>query len=104
MGGEPRGFRWVRRISEAVLLPLACLSPWAFGAVEAWAELLLDLGIALLGVLGLIVARGSDRVRHLVCAPSLALGALAILAVVQAVPLPAGVLRAIAPPTAALRA
>ena len=34
------------RLSELTLLLLVCLSPWAFGSVEAWAELGLYGGIA----------------------------------------------------------
>ncbi len=31
--------------SEIIVLGMACLAPWAFGSVDAWAEFALALGI-----------------------------------------------------------
>ena len=55
-------------------------------------------------LLGAVSGSGSDRVRFLTCAPGLALAGLALLALAQAAPLPAGALRRVAPSAAALRA
>jgi O-antigen ligase len=104
MDDEPRGVWRLRRASEALILAMACLAPWAFGSVEAWAEFVLELGIAGVTILGAIADGRSDRSRRLLCVPSLALAGLVLLAVVQAIPLPAGILRRIDPTTAALRA
>src|SRR5208337_1097112 len=89
--------------SEIIVLGMACLAPWAFGSVDAWAEFALALGIALLGTLAMFTRPGSNAMRRLTCLPSLALGGLAVLAIAQAMPLPAGFLRRLDPVTAALR-
>ena len=93
-----------RQVSEAIVLASACLAPWAFGAVDAWARFGLDLGIVLLAVLAVLIGRGSNRGRGLPCIPSLALAGLVLLALAQAVPLPGSLLRWAAPGTYALRA
>src|SRR5215218_3817777 len=87
----------VNRIAEVVLLAMACLAPWAFGSVEAWAELGLYLGVAALGVLGCLAGRGSRPRRFLLCTPGLALAGLALLACAQAATLPEGVMRWVDP-------
>src|SRR3954454_22305629 len=102
MDDEPRGGWGLRRVCEAIILVMACLAPGAFGSVEAWAELVLELGIAGVTILGFIADGRSDRTRRLLCVPSLALAGLVLLATVQATPLPAGILRRIDPTTAAL--
>lgn len=94
--------RWPERCSEAILLTLACLAPWAFGSVEAWAELLLDFGVVLVAILGLIAGRGRPA-RGLFGLPSLALAGLILLALAQATPLPEGLFRQLAPTTSELR-
>ena len=88
--------------SEATLMAMACLSPWAFGAVEPWAEFALELGVVLLAVLAAIARPCTDRRRALTCVPSLALAGLVLLALIQLLPLPLAVLRAISPASAAL--
>jgi hypothetical protein len=88
--------------SEIIVLGMACLAPWAFGSVDAWAEFALALGIALLGTLVMFTRPGINPMRRLNCLPSLALGGLAVLAIAQATPLPAGFLRRLDPVTAAL--
>src|SRR4051812_15025687 len=90
-------------VSEVTTLIMACLAPWAIGAVDAWAQLLLDLGLVVLAISGLLATGRSDWARRLVCMPSLALAGLALLALVQAVPLPALALKTIAPSTHAWR-
>ncbi|SIO55513.1 O-antigen ligase [Singulisphaera sp. GP187] len=90
--------------SEAILIAMACLAPWAFGAVEAWAEFVLFLGIFLLAILSLLIRAGTDRVRALFCLPSVALGGLVLLVALQATSLSPGVLKRISPATVALRA
>src|SRR5947207_13616796 len=94
--GKPR---WLEGTREVILLAMACLAPWAFGSVEAWAELGLYLGVAALGVLGALAGRGSASRRHVLCTPGLALAGLALLAWAQASTLPPGVLRRLDPAT-----
>jgi O-antigen ligase/tetratricopeptide (TPR) repeat protein len=89
--------------SEAIILAMACLSPWAIGAVDAWAQLALDGGLVLLALLQWLSAPRSDWARRLFCLPSLALGGLALWALVQAAPLPAAVEQTLAPATHAWR-
>jgi hypothetical protein len=93
------------RLSEALLVSMACLAPWAFGSVEAWAECLLAAGIALLAVLRLVIGGITriDRTRQLLSLPSLALGGLALLAVLQAIPAPGSLVATISPATVRLR-
>src|SRR5438309_877548 len=74
---------------------MACLAPWAFGSIDAWAELGLYLGVAALGVLGALAEKGPGR--RLLCAPGLALAGLALLGGAQAATLPRGVMRWVDP-------
>jgi O-antigen ligase/tetratricopeptide (TPR) repeat protein len=90
--------------SEAILIAMACLAPWAFGAVEAWAEFVLYLGIFLLAILALVIRAGTDRSRAIFCLPGVAMGGLVLLAALQATPLAPGVLKRISPAAVALRA
>ena len=78
------------RLSETVLTALACSAPWAFGSVEAWAELLLVLGLAVLTVLRLAVGwlSRSPRLADLLCLPSIALIGLSLLGFLQSMPVP----------------
>lgn len=92
------------RLSELTLLLLVCLAPWAFGSVEAWAELGLYAGIALLTVLNLGPSSASSPLDRWARLPSLALAGLVVLALFQATPLARGVFSWIAPSAAALRA
>lgn len=94
----------LRGASEAILLTMAVLAPWAFGSVDAWAELLLEWGAVGLAILGIATDRGADRARRLLCMPSLALGGLALLAMAQALPLPMPLVGALAPAVQSLRA
>jgi len=92
------------RLSELTLLLLVCLAPWAFGSVEAWAELGLYAGIALVTILNFGSPSGSSGRGRLVRLPSLALGGLVLLALFQATPIWRGVFSWVAPSSAALRA
>lgn len=82
---------------------MACLSPWAFGSVMARFEFCLSVGVALLAVLGMIGNWNTRRSGDFFCLPSAMLGALVLLAIFQALPLPDAVLRTVAPHTADLR-
>ncbi|WP_435022614.1 O-antigen ligase family protein (plasmid) [Tundrisphaera sp. TA3] len=75
--------RRCRLINEWILVALACLPAWAYGAVAARAELGLYLGIALSSLLGAASGWNIDRRRALACLPSLALIALIALAFAQ---------------------
>jgi O-antigen ligase len=92
------------RMSELALLLMVCLAPWAFGSVEAWAELGLYAGIGLLAVLGFGQRFGPRRAGILVRVPSVALGGLVLLAVFQSMPVGCRVLPWLAPSSAAIRA
>jgi O-antigen ligase len=92
------------RISELILLLLVCLAPWAFGSVEAWAELGLYAGIGLLTILGFSPRAGARSAGLLARLPSIALGGLVVLAVFQSMPLGREALSWIAPSSAAFRA
>jgi hypothetical protein len=94
----------LERVGEALTLALVCLSPWAFGAVEAWAELALELGIAALAPVAIVAGWRAGRVPHLLCIPGLALLGLVGLALLQATPLPEAWLRRISPAAAGSRA
>lgn len=83
---------------------MACLAPWAFGAVEAWAKLVLVVGAVVLALLRVPQEWGRGRRIGLTCVPSLALAGLLVLALVQAAPWPSGVLGWLAPGQARMRA
>lgn len=91
------------RLSELILILLVCLAPWAFGSVEAWAELGLYVAIALLTLLNLRRPSGRDRGGLLLRLPGLALAGLILLALLQALPLPRGVLAWISPSSSPYR-
>ena len=86
---------------EAIVLVLVILTPWAYGSVEAWAELGLYAAVALLTLLGFVGLRRGRCWSRLCGLPSLALGALTLLACFQAAPLGTGISRWIAPAAAA---
>ncbi len=92
------------RAAEAISLALACASPWAFGSVEAWAELAIELGIVALAFTAAVAARGSGRSACLLRMPGLALAGLLVLALIQAAALPDGLLRRLAPAASDARA
>ena len=92
------------QLSEIILVLLVCLAPWAYGSVEAWAELGLYVGVALLTLLNYRRPSGSNPRGGLVRLPGLALMGLVLLALFQATPLGHGVLSWIAPSLAASRA
>lgn len=94
----------VAAVREWALLGLACFAPWALGAVDGWAELVLAAGAVAVTLLGLFDRPATPLRRRLTCVPSLALAGLAALALVQAAPLPGGVLGRVAPAAAGLRA
>jgi hypothetical protein len=94
----------LRLLSESIILAMACLAPWAIGVVDAWAQWILEGGLLLVLVLGLLGGWHSGWSRRLFCAPSLALGGLALLALIQSLPLPAAFERAFAPATHVWRA
>ena len=96
----------VRRLgmaSEAITLVMACLVPWAYGAVDEWAETALDAGVVLLAILGLGIAALSGNWRRMASVPSVLLAGLVVLALAQAAPLPTGLPRILSPATASLR-
>ncbi|MHB1559939.1 MAG: O-antigen ligase family protein [Isosphaeraceae bacterium] len=91
----------MQRLSEATLLALVILAPWAYGCVEAWAELGLYAGILLITILNFGSLRDARGWARLLGAPSLALGALTLLAVFQATSLSPVALNRLMPSAAA---
>jgi O-antigen ligase len=83
--------------SELIIQLMACLSPWAFGSVDAWAEFGLGICVALLAVLSAINIWKSATPSRLQNAPGLAIGGLALLAWFQIAPLPASVYQRLDP-------
>jgi hypothetical protein len=90
-------------VAEAIVVGMACLVPWAFGSVPAWAQLALRAGTAVVVLLVAIADGTALRARRLTCLPSLALAGLIVLALFQAAPLPEGLLRVLSPGSASLR-
>lgn len=92
----------LRGTMEALVLAIVCLSPWAFGAVEPIHEFLLQVGLALLLVLWaarVVVGGGLCWAK---CPVLLCVAGLFLLAVLQNVPLPSGLLQTLSPATARL--
>ena len=105
---EPRNgddpiVRRLGMVSEATSLVMASLVPWAYGAVDAWAERALGSGVVLLAILGLGIVARSGNWRRMAGVSSILLAGLVVLALAQAAPLPAGLLRILSPATASLR-
>jgi tetratricopeptide (TPR) repeat protein len=95
---------WARRATEAVVLGMAVAAPWAFGAVDAWAQLGLYGAAVVLAVLAPFAAWGGSRAqRCLTCVPSLGLAGLVVLALVQSAPLSRAALQRIDPAGLRLR-
>src|SRR5438552_4215187 len=78
--------------THAILMAMACLAPWALGSRQAWAQLALAIGVLLLAVLRSLAGWRTGDGRAIWNPPSLALIGLLGLALIQAVPLPEGVL------------
>ncbi len=104
MSDTPTVFHVRNRLCELILWLLVCLAPWAFGSVEAWAELGLYALIGLLTILVPGACDGSRFPRFLARLPGMALIGLTLLAGFQALPLSRVTLSWIAPTSAALRA
>jgi tetratricopeptide (TPR) repeat protein len=92
----------LRRLIEAGVLALVCLSPWAFGAVEPIAEFCLYAGLCLL--LGLWGARMLvvGEISWGRCPVALCLVGLILLGAWQLLPLPSRALAGLSPATARL--
>lgn len=91
-----------KQAAQAIMLTMACVSPWAFGAVEAWAEFGLDIGVLLLAILSAVVGWRTGQSQSQFCLPSVAIVGLAVLALAEALPLPQGLFERASPTTAAL--
>ena len=87
--------------AEVLLAGALLLSPWAIGAVDAWAMFALDVVILIAAALSFWSRRGPDVMRRLLCLPSLALLGLAALSLAQALPWPDSLLRGVDSRTAA---
>src|SRR5262245_29768926 len=93
--------RALRGTSEAVLLALIVLSPWAFGAVHPLAVLGLFAGLALCLLLWAAALLAEGRPPLTVCPVALCLALMVLLGVCQVVPLADSALSAVAPSNAA---
>ena len=80
MSDTPTVFHVRNRLCELILWLLVCLAPWAFGSVEAWAELGLYALIGLLTILVPGACNGSRFPRFLARLPGMALIGLTLLA------------------------
>jgi tetratricopeptide (TPR) repeat protein len=92
----------LRQAAEAIILTMGCVAPWAYGAVDAWAQMFLAVALVVLAILGFILGLNVPRGRLLLCLPSIALGGLCVLGFLQARPLEPDVLKKIAPASYAL--
>ncbi len=82
------------------MLLLVCVSPWAFGAVEAEFEFVLFVGVAGLLLLWGVRCVLAGRFRWAKCPIALCLAALFVVGVFQALPLPHEILRVLSPAAA----
>ncbi len=89
--------RWIRAAGEAGLFALALLSPWAFGCTGPTAEFVLTAGVLLLAALWAVHAALSGTFHFRFDVVSVCLGGLALWSLVQLVPLPEGLVAAVAP-------
>jgi O-antigen ligase/tetratricopeptide (TPR) repeat protein len=104
MDSASHGSSRLEHWAEVLSLALVSLAPWAFGAVEAWAELALELGIAALAAMAVVAGWRAGRRPQLLSMPSAALLGLIGLAFCQAAPLRGDWLRRLAPAAAEARA
>ena len=95
---RPKGGSWPWNLGCEVLIgATACLAPWAFGSVDAWAEFGLVICVSVLAVAATIRSlRSNDPIRFW-NAPGIAIAGLAVLAWIQTIPLPTGVYRTLDP-------
>lgn len=100
----PAPSRTPARLAEGIVILAACAAPWMFGSVDAWAELILEVAAGTAAVLAALFGGRGVRWKSLGGLPSLGLGGLVILGLVQASPMPARVFRFLDPNAAALRA
>jgi O-antigen ligase len=89
----------LRAAVEAVVLVLACLAPWPFGAVHPVFESALYAGVAVLAALWAARVLLEWRVGWGKCPALLCLAGLFLLGIGQLVPLPASALAALSPGT-----
>jgi O-antigen ligase/tetratricopeptide (TPR) repeat protein len=90
----------IRTAIEVVVLALACLAPWAFGAGEPLFEFVLYLGLAVVLLLWAARILLEWRLSLRKCPLALCLLGLAVLALWQLLPLPRPVLQRLSPNTA----
>lgn len=96
--------RWLQGITEALVIVLATAAPWAFGAIHPISVFVIDVGLSAVFVLVSIRVVIDRRVNGWICPIAAVLAGMVLLGVWQSIPLPAQVLSAVAPGTAALRA
>jgi tetratricopeptide (TPR) repeat protein len=82
---------------EAILLTLAALSPWAFGAVHQLSLLVLYVGVSACLALWAVALVADRRPPRVVCPVALCLAGMVLLGVWQLTPLPRSLLAVVAP-------
>ena len=75
-----------RSISEALILGICLIAPWLFGAVDAWAELILCFLIVVVSLVGMIQHRDAKSIRLSI--PSLAITGLFVYGIAQQTAIP----------------
>ena len=78
--------RRLRSITEGLLIGMCSIAPWLFGAVDAWAELVLCLLIVVVSLLGMILQITARSVTLSV--PSFALAGLILFGIAQQTSIP----------------
>jgi O-antigen ligase len=99
---EPRAAGWLRAATEVVVLAVVALTPWAFGGVDPAFELALAAGVALVAVLWAAAVAVEGRLVWVRCPLAMCLAGLTLLGLLQLVPVPPAVHRAVAPGLARL--
>jgi tetratricopeptide (TPR) repeat protein/O-antigen ligase len=89
--------KYTRYVAEVILTLTVCLSPWAFGSVDAGFELVLSLGVFLLVALWALHSAVSLEFRFRPDVVSVSLAALVLWTALQLIPLPEAVVGIISP-------
>lgn len=103
MAGDS-GRRYLDYAFDGIVIGMSCLAPWAYGSVDAWAELLLFGGATSLAALRTILDWQSASIARPAGRASLLLVGLVLLAFIQWAPLGSGPVRFVSPWRSSFRA
>ncbi|WP_422925739.1 O-antigen ligase family protein [Singulisphaera sp. PoT] len=95
------GLKWA---SEAILILIACLTPWAIGGVDAWSGFLLSICLVILAIIHTVTSWSQNWYKRVLCLPSLAIFCLGILGIVQSLPMTPERVKSLSPATYKTRA